>query len=98
MLFSPNFVYPNDGKSDYVELEGRITFVEPKQFRDGAYQIDVVTDHGVFTGYWDGPPSITGPEIGYMARIRVYRSGGGYYPDNEIRGWTTDIVANIMCS
>jgi len=60
-------------------------------------RVKVKTEKGDFTGYWDGRPSrlicywdgppsrlTRMPKVGGKATIRIYDSGGGWYPDNEI--------------
>ncbi len=82
-LFDNNLVYPCDDVGEYVVLDGVISFIETT---DRGYYIKVGTMHGIFGG-WQASLRAK-PKIGYSARIQIYRSGGGYYPDNRIVGWS----------
>ena len=42
----------------------------------------VLTERGEAIGYTTHPP-----KVGYRATIRLYNSGGGWYPDDRIVGW-----------
>ena len=68
-----------DDVGAYIDLEGEVVEVEEEAIR-------VKTEHGVFTGYFGLPNRL--PSVGYRARIRVYDSGGGFYPDNRVMGWS----------
>lgn len=82
-LFDHDLVYPSDNYGPYVELEGKVVLVSHSR-------VDVeVEGHGGMTGYSDfieARPE-TAPRPGYIATIRVYDAGGGWYPDNRIMGW-----------
>lgn len=80
-MFDRNFVYPSDNVGFYIKLEGTIS--EVSKCFDG-WKAAVKTDKGTFTGYGEYHM----PCIGYLARIRIYDSGGGFYPDNSITGWS----------
>jgi hypothetical protein len=81
-LFKSGFVYPNDQYGgEYEDLDGIIRSV---RLITDSYAVDVETPEGKFTGYW---PKLISPKISYMATIRVYRCGGGWYPDNRIIHW-----------
>jgi hypothetical protein len=83
-LFDRNYVYPSDQWGG--EFEERDGVIKSVRLIDDFYSIDVETQEGLITGYF---PKLTGtpPEVGYMATIRIYRCGGGWYPDNRIVHW-----------
>ena len=84
-LFDDRLVYPSDGKGSYTELTGVVVGVREKSDPDDRWEevrVDVYTQEGTFSGYTPRPP-----KVGYMATIRIYRIGGGWYPDNEIIRW-----------
>lgn len=92
-LFDPDICYPSDSTGPYQEFEGKI--VKSEDLRDiGLAHVHVeVEGHGVMDGYWhipdnhcDDPGSV--PPVGGTARIRIYDSGGGWYPDDRIMGWS----------
>jgi hypothetical protein len=91
-LFEPNVVYPSDRTGGgYVEFEGPVVEVgDPLDTSSGMLEMPVVvrTEKGDFRG-WTNCPSHHGPlRVGDRATIRVYDSGGGWYPDDRIVGWT----------
>lgn len=73
--------------SMYTELEGEIVFIDCE-----FGQIDVEIDNKIYTGYCDWISSATPknriPKIGWKAKIRIYKIGGGFYPDNRVLGWS----------
>lgn len=85
-LFDPNLVYPQDRTGVYADLEGVVTAVGEPLGNDVL--VTVETDRGVFLG-WTYVPLDQDPvvKIGYLATIRVYDAGGGFYPDNRIVSW-----------
>lgn len=92
-LFDPDLVYPSDGTGYYQDFEGKIVKSEDLSDLGFAYIHVEVEGVGSFSGVWripdahrDDPRWI--PPIGGSARIRIYDAGGGWYPDNEIMGWT----------
>jgi hypothetical protein len=91
MLFEPNTVYPNDsgvgGMGEYIDVEGEIISVGPSL--DDAVKVTISSKHGAVSGWAHGPTGSyfsTHPMVGSRATIRVYRSGGGWYPDNRVIG------------
>lgn len=87
-LFDPNLVYPSDEVGPHVDLEGIVIGVGVQFYPEYSWDevpVLVKTEYGNFTGYTSRPP-----KAGYRATIRVYNSGGGWYPDDRIIGWTND--------
>ena len=81
-LFDNTFVYPSDEKGTYIDLDGEVIRVGEPLSNDVG--ITVKTHLGTYTGYTYFKHA---PHVGCIATIRVYRSGGGWYPDNKIVGW-----------
>ena len=82
-LFPRGFVYPRDDYGgDYIELEG---VVLKRRVADGddPFSVDVQTLRGRFyafaKAYFDEFVFVGG-----WARVRVYNSGGGWYPDDRV--------------
>lgn len=73
--------YPCDEVGPYEDLEGPVTEVRGELC--GEYPVTVLTDRGPVTGWTPRPP-----KAGYTATVRVYRAGGGWYPDNRIMSWS----------
>ena len=92
-LFNPDFVYPSDDVGPYVELDGTIVKIGEPSFY--SVRIDVKTERGILSGYTTHLPKSL-PQIGWKAIIRLYNSGGGWYPDDKIVGWTSP--DNTGCS
>jgi len=87
-LFDRNLVYPCDNIGPFMDLEGEVVKLgEPWEKYNNFTQVSVKvkTERGTFTGWYEGPQP---PEIGYRATIRLYDSGGGWYPDDIIVGWS----------
>ena len=80
-LFDRNLVYPRDHVGPYVELDGDI--VEVGEPMDDSVEVTIDTEHGRVSGWADGPFLRAVKGAGW-ARIRVYDSGGGFYPDNRV--------------
>jgi hypothetical protein len=81
------FVYPLDDIGPYVEFTGKVIEVDDKRNVNNEWEevkVSVQTERGIFSGYTPRPP-----KVGYYARIRLYNSGGGWYPDDRIVGWST---------
>lgn len=79
-LFDPKYIYPSDDYGgEFITLTGEV--IELGEPLSDSVSVKVKTDNGIFTGY-----SLTkyAPKIGYTATIKIYNSGGGWYPDNEI--------------
>lgn len=77
-LFDRNLVYPSDSIGPFTELLGVVTVVD-------ELEVTVRTpEHGEFTGFASQPP-----KVGYIAWIRIYNAGGGWYPDNRITRWSS---------
>ncbi len=79
-LFDRSFVYPSDGTGTYIDLSGTVTASSRLDEGDPA-RVVVATAKGAFTGFWSGRGL---PAVGDQATIRVYDSGGGFYPDDVI--------------
>ena len=91
-LFDRNLVYPSDQTGPYVELEGKVLRIgEPIS---NSVSVQVETEHGIFTGYT--AEGLGFPEVGYLARIRIYDSGGGWYPDDLVVGWRKGVVTDRL--
>jgi len=93
-LFQDNLVYPNDDTGSYVELYGKV--VETEEFLG---RINVEVDGIVYTGYnsfYEKHPEDHMPKIGYYAKIKIYRCGGGFYRDNRITGWSKEKYEEIL--
>jgi hypothetical protein len=85
LLFDNNYVYPSDRYGgQYIVLSGEILSVS--EICDHL-SISVKTDKGTFTGYT--PILSCNPKVGYIAQIKIYDCGGGWYPDNQIMGWSS---------
>jgi len=80
-LFQQSLTYPQDDTGEYTELVGEVVKLGTPIGDDVSVQVK--TARGTYTGYTQTPP----PKIGNWARIRIYRAGGGWYPDNIITGW-----------
>jgi hypothetical protein len=99
-LFDPKLVYPSDDVGPYQEFEGEI--IKTEDLSDLGYvhvHVDV-PNVGVLSGYWYIPGSLRQnnkirPRVGGTARIRIYNSGGGWYPDDRITGWTSPRDKNV---
>ena len=93
-LFEPDVVYPRDDTGCYIELEGEVIEVDDESLSEleCVYEVKVRTEKGDFSGWTDGPPNIKPPAVGYRARIRIYNSGGGWYPDDKIVFWSAPDV------
>ena len=93
-LFEPGFVYPCDSIGEYEDLTGEVVHVDEFDDDDDCVAVKVkIEDVAVITGFWRLPNSNRksvwcAPLKGYYAKIRVYRSGGGFYPDDIITGWS----------
>lgn len=83
-LFDPNLVYPSDEMGEYIELVGEITEMGGPFWH--FVSVTVRAKKGVFKGFWD-TRSGHSPKVGQWARIRIYNSGGGFYPDDRIVGF-----------
>lgn len=91
-LFEPGLSYPSDREGGrYVEFEGPVVEVGvPLGTTGDMLEMPVVvrTEKGDFRGWTNYPARHGRIEVGYRATIRVYDSGGGWYPDDRITGWT----------
>lgn len=84
-VFEPGVRYPDDGISEYVDLDGKITYVEPNPLSEEV-RIRVLTDgYGEFTAYTY--PEADLPLLEAFATIRVYSKGEGWYPENRLISW-----------
>lgn len=84
-LFELGYVYPSDSTGEYTDLKGEVVAVR-QPFPDSVC-VTVRTKHGTFDGWTDRVMPL--PEVGYRATIRMYRAGGGWYPDNIIKSWSS---------
>ena len=93
-LFEPGFVYPCDGIGEYEDLTGEIVGVDEFDDDDDCVAVKVkiegIEGCGVITGFWRLPSTRSAPKLGHYAKIKVYRSGGGFYPDDIITGWSVN--------
>lgn len=87
-LFEPGFVYPSDHLGCYTELNGRIVEIDDRDDFDYLF-IFVQTEYGIFRGVWR-PIGGHKPKVDYYAKIKVYRYGGGFYPDDVITSWSIE--------
>jgi hypothetical protein len=86
-LFDPNLVYPSDEVGPYLELHGDVLAVGASlSVTMYEARVNVRTPQGEFYGYTRWPWREGGfvPEAGMRATVRIYRAGGGWYPDNRI--------------
>lgn len=85
-MFEPGVAYPSDGDGGpYVEDTGEVIAV-------AGLRITVQTEqYGEQYGYahelYEGRPGAL-PRVGDTATIRLYNSGGGWYPDDRIVSWS----------
>jgi hypothetical protein len=84
--------YPSDREGgEYLEFEGPVVEVgEPLDTTGDMLEMPVVvhTEKGDFRGWTNYPTHHGRLQVGDRATIRVYNSGGGWYPDDKIMGWT----------
>jgi hypothetical protein len=88
MIFKPGVSYPSDSTGPFIDLEGPVMSLEDKDDEsdpDEEVCVSVLTEHGIIKGWTSRPP-----KVGYKATIRVYRIGGGWYPDFIIKGWESN--------
>lgn len=84
-LFQNGLVYPSDNIGPYVDLPGTVVTVDDDPLDDHV-EVKVDTgDRGIFSGWILARIK---PDVGCLATVRVYRAGGGFYPDNRIVGWS----------
>lgn len=93
VVWNPCLVYPSDSTGPYQDFEGKIT--KAIDLCDmGCVRVTIeVEGVGELSGYWHIPDSRRGdptcvPPVGGKARIHVYNAGGGWYPDDEVVGWS----------
>jgi hypothetical protein len=79
-LFDPDLSYPSDDVGKYLEVEGIVRSVE--EWDVGHVHADVDTELGLVRAYGDLKPL-----VGSIATVRIYDSGGGWYPDDRLMGW-----------
>lgn len=80
-LFERGLVYPRDHVGPYVELDGDV--VEVGEPMGDSVKITVRAEYGRISGWADGP-FLRVADGAKRARVRVYDSGGGFYPDNRV--------------
>ena len=83
--------FEDDYGAIYIELIGEVIHIGEPLSRDAA--VKVKTNEGVFTGYYLASHL---PKVGYFAKIRIYDSGGGWYPDDRIVAWSKDKNGLLM--
>jgi hypothetical protein len=93
-LFDLEIVYPSDDVGPYIELNGIIAEIGEPLF--DCVAIDVRTEYGILSGYTTHLPKSL-PKVGWKAIIRLYNSGGGWYPDDKIVGWTSPEGFSYRC-
>lgn len=87
VLFEDGIAYPTDEVGEYIELEGKVVALEVEfGIVDVLVKMDGSTTR-ILTGIWPISSGRHAPDYGCIATIRVYRSGGGRYPDNKITSW-----------
>jgi hypothetical protein len=88
LLFNPHLVYPSDEFGPYLELVGQIVSVN-SPLSGGEVGVKVKTERGQFTAYVCKHMSdFVG--MAKWVRVRVYDSGGGWYPDNRVMSISQD--------
>lgn len=87
-LFEDDVVYPMDDVGPYNEVQGLVVGVSELETEGDCVKVTLDTEFGRQSGFWTvSPISRAHPVIGDTATLRVYRSGGGWYPDDRITGW-----------
>lgn len=93
IVWETHLSYPSDRIGRYQEFEGKIVHTDAPR-GSGVYYVAVLVEGvGRLLGYWEIPDSHRddsswAPPVGGTARIRVYDSGGAWYPDNRIMGFS----------
>ena len=86
LQFDPNLVYPTDDVGPFIDINGIVIKADKGVKKEGSFLLEepiyvvVDTEYGNISGF-----ARMQAEIGMKATIRVYDSGGGFYPDNTIR-------------
>jgi hypothetical protein len=75
-IFEPDLVCPSDGIGSYVDLVG-IVISSVSTF--DSFLVQVQTLDRKFSAI-----SKLQPKPGFLAVVRIYQSGGGFYPDNRV--------------
>lgn len=93
VTWNPCLIYPSDRTGRYQEFEGRISKSVDHRDLGFAHVTIEVEGIGELSGYWPIPDNHRNdsrwvPPVGGTARIHVYDAGGGWYPDNEIMGFS----------
>lgn len=70
--------------TDYVDLEGIVINLGDPLGEE--VPVSVKVNDVIYNGYTPRPP-----KVGYKATIRVYSCGGGWYPDNKIISWESNL-------
>ena len=101
-LFDPAVSYPSDREGgEYLEFEGPVVEVgEPLDTTGDMLEMSAVvrTEKGDFRGWTNYPARYGRLRVGDRATIRVYNSGGGWYPDDRITGWTRGAAVSAVGS
>lgn len=80
--------FGRDKTGEYIDHSGIVVKVEEQLSYD--YPIYVCTEYGDLLGFTPNGP----PNVGDIATIRVYRCGGGWYPDSRIIDWHMPIATS----
>lgn len=80
-IFQPELVYPCDGTGEYTDFEGLVV-------GSSENSLIVRTPWGDIEGHFSGPLKQGLPK---KAVIRLYNSGGGWYPDDIITSMSWEI-------
>lgn len=101
-LFEHGVSYPSDREGGcYVEFEGPVVEVgKPLDETSDMLEtpVTVRTEKGDFRGWATFPACCGAPVVGDRATIRVYDSGGGWYPDDKIISWTRSAAVSAAGS
>lgn len=83
-LFDPKLAYPRDEMGCYIEFTGEVVGVSGDPDSDFySAEVFIASRNETGRGYSRRPA----PSVGDVATLRVYDSGGGWYPDDKIVGW-----------
>lgn len=90
LRFDPNLVYPTDDVGPFIDINGIVIKADNGVKKEGSSLLEepihvvVDTEYGNISGFCK-----IQAKVGMKATIRVYESGGGFYPDNVIRSIET---------
>jgi len=80
LVFSLDLAYPSDDTGIYQEVTGPIVKIGGYP---GLRSVTISTEYGLIEGFVDKPMEKYVFKTKF-ARIRVYDSGGGFYPSNKV--------------